>query len=102
LAAAGRGGQLRATHTHLYPGARLSAAPGEHVVPRRGDRVLVVFADHGGVLATVRAVDGERFELALPSHTTRRGTVIAAKRWLIEPAPGGGYRVASRLAPAAG
>jgi len=39
--------RLRASNTHLYPGARLGVAQGEDFAPRRCDALLIEFADLG-------------------------------------------------------
>ncbi|MCA0239405.1 MAG: hypothetical protein LCI02_00985 [Proteobacteria bacterium] len=71
---------LRATNTHLYPGARLRGP----LALRVGQRLTIEFSDLGSAAARVdAAADGEA-TLAVSAHATARGTAIAAKRWLIE------------------
>lgn len=90
--------RLRATNTHLYPGARLALAePGD--APRKSDRAVIEFADGEAAQATVIAATPDaRIELAVEGHRTGRGTTIAAKRWLAERIDGsdGHYRVIRR------
>lgn len=85
---------LRATHTHLYPGATLRGAPRPL---RRGQALVIDFADLGSAAARVEAVDAAQFILAVGAHRTARGTAIAAKRWLTEAARPGEWRVRRRL-----
>ena len=84
---------LRATNTHLYPGARLLGP----AVLRAGQRLTIEFSDLGSAAARVEAAAGREATLAVGAHATARGTAIAAKRWLIEPAGDGGWRVKRRL-----
>jgi hypothetical protein len=91
--------RLRATNTHLYPGARLRAEEGAAEL-RKGDAVAIEFADLQVAIARVATTrrDGQ-IELAVASHRTGKGTAIAAKRWLGEPLGGEemGYRIVRRL-----
>lgn len=92
---------LRASNTHLYPGARLTA--GDEPALRPGDTVAIEFADMRIANAKVRAAPAASLELAVDAHRTRGGTAIAAKRWLLAAIESGSdgprmYRVAKRLA----
>jgi hypothetical protein len=71
---------LRATHTHLYPGARLRGL----TALRTGQRLTIEFSDLGSAAARVEAAAGREATLAVAAYATARGTSIAAKRWLIE------------------
>jgi len=90
--------RLRATHTHLYPGARLRVQEGAAEL-RKGDTVTIEFADMQVARAKVAATRDGRVELAVASHRTGKGTAIAAKRWLVEASEreGAGYRIVRRL-----
>jgi hypothetical protein len=94
---------LRASNTHLYPGARLGVAQGDDFAPRRGDALLIEFADLGVAQGAVVAVEGDRVTLAVEPHRTRRGTLVAARQWIVEPAAASteretrGWRVAGRV-----
>lgn len=86
---------LRASHTHLYRGARLH---GSGVTLRRGRQIEIEFSDLGHTLARVEAATGARATLAVSAHRTARGTLVGAKRWQLECLPGDdGWRVRSRL-----
>jgi hypothetical protein len=98
---------LRASNTHLCPGARLGVAQGDDFAPRRGDALLIEFVDLGVAQGAVVAVEGARVTLAVEAHRTRRGTLVAARQWIVEPAAASsdgetlGWRVAGRVAPGA-
>jgi hypothetical protein len=82
---------LTATHSHLYPGARGSAAEA-----LRDGAVMLSFADGTRVPGRLQ---GER--LMLEAHRTAKGTRIAPKTWIIAPDPPGPdgrvpFRVAAR------
>jgi hypothetical protein len=82
--------RLRATATHLYPGARLlgAAAPGA---------ATLAFADGVETLAEIEA-DG--VTLAAAPHRTARGAAIPARRWRLRPTEEG-FRVVGRAPPGA-
>jgi hypothetical protein len=86
--------QLRATHTHLYPGARLLGA-----LPalRRGQRLAIAFADLGHADARVEQFDAAGLTLAVAAHRTARGTPVAPRCWLLQPLDAQTWRVARRL-----
>ena len=90
--------RLRATHTHLYPGARLRREDGAAEL-RKGDAVTIEFADMQVASAKVAATHDEQIELAVASHRTGKGKAIAAKRWLVQASEGegAGYRIVRRL-----
>ena len=73
---------LRATNTHLYPGAKL-VADGTPLL-RAGDRVIVEFADLGAANGWVERRDGDRIVLAVEAHRTARGADVAARAWVVE------------------
>ena len=84
-----------ASHTHLYPGARLRA---DSIEPRAGP-LTVAFADLAS--ARARLVGGAgHWRLHVAAHRTQRGTPIAAKVWHVEPLappePPGTWRVVRR------
>ena len=82
---------LRATGSHLYPGARGSvsgAAPAGRV------SCLVEFADGSAAIATL-APEGDGLVLETEPYTTARGTCIQAKRWRVALGPEG-FRVLGR------
>lgn len=86
---------LRASHTHLYRGARLH---GSAITLRPGRQIEIEFSDLGHALARVEAAAGARATLAVSAHRTARGTSVAARRWQLERQPGDdGWRVLSRL-----
>lgn len=72
---------LRATGSHLYPGARghIEGPMPAALAPRP---CLVEFADGAAAHATLRLRQGEAL-LATEPYTTARGTRIPAKRWAI-------------------
>ncbi|MGB4777185.1 hypothetical protein [Microbacterium sp.] len=68
------------THTHLFPGARLTAA--EDAVAA-GD-LAILFRDEVLVPASVIASEhADAFFLAVDGYTTRAGTAIPEKRWTV-------------------
>lgn len=85
---------LRASHTHLYPGALLGAAD---ALPHAGQRLLIEFADLGSAATRVEAADGAQLTLAVNSHRTARGTAVSAKRWLVDAETQDCWRVRRRL-----
>lgn len=86
---------LRAGHTHLYPGARLRAAT---AALRRGSRVHIEFSDLASAAALIETAGAARATLAVDAYRTARGTVIAAKRWLLErPVGSDTWRVRARV-----
>jgi hypothetical protein len=94
--------QLHASHSHLYPGARLRVQerPAAPVRPhwQAGDRVLVEFADQAVSAGAVRAVQDDAVELSLRAYRTAKGTAIADKAWRLQWVPGEpGLRVTARL-----
>jgi hypothetical protein len=90
-------GVWRATNTHLYPGAWLTADTDE---PCAGP-VTIEFADLGTVRARLEARGGE-WLLRVAAHRTQRGAAIDAKIWRVEPLvasePGARWRVVGRAA----
>ena len=86
--------RLRATHTHLYPGAVLR--DDGHPL-RRGQALRIEFADLGSAAARVQSCSAGRVLLAVDAHRTARGTQVAARRWLIEAGADGEWRVRRRL-----
>ncbi len=81
-----------AGHTHLYPGARLRGSGLRH-----GQDLRIEFADLGSAVARVESAEQGRAILAVDAHRTARGTVVTAKRWLVEPMLDGEWRVMRRL-----
>ncbi len=91
----GTGVILQAGGSHLYPGARGTAAG---LPPTPGGPCLVEFADGAAAHATL-AVEGDHLVLALAPYTTARGTRVPARRWLVEitaGAAGTRFRVVAR------
>ena len=86
---------LRAAGSHLYPGATGTAAG---LGAEAEGPCLVELADGAAAPGTLEAgPDG--LVLTTAPYTTARGTVIRAKRWLIEVMPGaaeGRFRVIGR------
>lgn len=72
---------LRATHTHLYPGARLWALPDGPLSPQAGDALVIEFADLTVGRAVCLAIVDDELQMAVDSHRTRSGTVVAPRRW---------------------
>ena len=72
-----------AANTHLYPGARLTAATRS---PARAGPLLIEFADLGSAAAHLVGRPGA-WRLQVEAHRTKRGTAIAARAWHIEPLP---------------
>lgn len=73
---------LHATHTHLFPGARLMAA--EDRFPADPGPVCIVVRD--GAEANAELLPGEadgELHLAVDAHHTAAGQGISAKRWRI-------------------
>ena len=79
---------LRATGSHLYPGAHgsVSGAVAAGRVP-----CLVEFADGSAAIATL-APEGRGLSLETEPYTTACGTRIQAKRWRVALGPEG-FRV---------
>ena len=78
---------MRATHTHLYPGARLLYRGTDETDPRElepGDALLIEFADLSTTLADVMAADGVRVRIKVEGYRTRRGAQIETKIWMIQ------------------
>lgn len=86
---------LRASHTHLYPGARLR---GDDLAPRRGQPLSIEFSDLGAAEARIETVTGVRLTLVVGPHRTAKGTPIEAKRWLVDASTQGEWRLLRRLA----
>ena len=82
---------LRATHSHLYPGARGRL---DGPMPPGSAPCLVEFADGSAAHGTLMP-EADGTVLATDPYTTACGTRIPAKRWLIEPT-GEGFRVVRR------
>ncbi len=87
MTASGPGGTsdpvtLHATHTHLFPGARLMGAGGRF--PADGGPVRIVFRDAAEADAELfpGGAGGELY-LAVDAHRTAAGQDIPAKRWRI-------------------
>ena len=73
---------LHATHTHLFPGARLTAADGRF--PADPDPVRIVFRDGAGADAELFPGDADGvLDLAVNAHRTAAGQDIPTKRWRI-------------------
>ena len=73
---------LHVTHTHLFPGARLTAAEGWF--PADPGPVCIVLSD--GAEADAELFPGEadgELHLAVDLHRTAAGQDIPAKRWRI-------------------
>ena len=88
-------GPLRFSHTHLSPGAHGSAA-GELTI---GEDCRLEFSDGVEVPARIDRIGGN-LVLSVATHSTARGTEIAAKRWKLLAEPGEGetrLRIAGRL-----
>ena len=99
---------LRATHTHLYPGARGTVGPGEPLrwsARARDVACVVELADGSTAAARLERFAEEGAYLCVEAYRTAAGTVIPRKRWLLELAwwesAVAGYRVRRRLPPAA-
>lgn len=85
--------QLHASHSHLYPGARLrmrgrTAAALERPDWQAGDSVLVEFADQSVSAGALRALQGDSVELAVGAYRTAKGTAITDKAWRLQWVPG--------------
>ena len=73
---------LYATHTHLFPGARLSAADGRFQADP--GPVRIIFRDDAGADAELLSGDADReLYLAVDAYRTAAGQDIPAKRWRI-------------------
>lgn len=72
--------RLAATHTHLYPGARVIPRDGLDP-PRRGDVVAVEFADQVVARGKVLTATPTATIVEVAAYRTARGTAIARKRW---------------------
>jgi hypothetical protein len=73
---------LHVTHTHLFPGARLTAA--EDRFPADPGPACIVFRD--GAEADAELFPGEadsQLHLAVDAHRTAAGQDIPGKRWRI-------------------
>lgn len=107
--------ELRATNTHLYPGAWLASPAARPLA--RGDAVSVLFVDGATTAGRISAAHGGDLQLDTKPYRTQRGTQIPAKAWRLRevPAPDAGparkapkpaaaataihYRVAGRASP---
>lgn len=92
---------LRASRSHLFPGARLSGPAIADTTDAAETPVLVVFAD--GAVADAVASGGEaegRSILTVASYSTTAGTAIDQRAWIIEEQPDAeglaAWRVAAR------
>jgi hypothetical protein len=92
--------RLRASHTHLYPGARLCLVDGSSV-PRKGAKAEIEFADRIVAKASIAAAGaGKPIEFDVESYRTRSGSTIEVKRWLAvsdDEREARAYRVVRRL-----
>jgi hypothetical protein len=81
---------LRATHTHLYPGARGSITGLERVAGlERGSDCLVEFSD-GSVAAAKISGSASGWRLCTAAYRTAAGTDIPDKRWSVRLRNSGG------------
>ena len=80
--------RLAATNTHLYPGARMAARDGLDS-PRRGDAVVIEFADQSVATGAVVASEPNRVAIEVGPYRTARGTAIAQKVWTLGRAAAG-------------
>lgn len=87
---------LHASHSHLFPGARLHLREG-HGLPGHSTEVLVVFSDESVAEAEITD-DTPHAQLRVEPYTTGSGTTIPAKTWLLSrgDASAGGFRVVGR------
>jgi hypothetical protein len=76
---------LAATHTHLYPGARLHSPDGSPNEPlTAGDAIVVEFSDGHAANAQVLSIETGNILIAVQGHRTSSGTDIPAQRWRME------------------
>lgn len=91
--------RLHASHTHLYPGARLRCEADRKRRFAAGDRALIAFSDGNVALARIASASPKWARLEVAAHTTVRGAPIVAKSWIVEPAGAEGeMRVRRRVA----
>lgn len=84
----GDGVVLRASHSHLFPGARLSGPAVVDAADSAETPVLVVFADGAVTDAVVSGGEAEgRSILTVASYSTTAGTAIDERAWIIEEQP---------------
>lgn len=76
--------QMRALHTHLYPGARLLHSRTTEPEMQPGDLLLIVFADMSYTYAYVMAADGNQARIKVDGYRTQRGTHIGTKIWMVQ------------------
>jgi hypothetical protein len=77
--------RIEARNTHLYPGARLQALePALRRAMHVGDTVTVEFSDQGVLQGEVLARSRKDWHLHAWPHVTAAGTVVPAKRWVVE------------------
>lgn len=76
--------RLEAAHTHLHPGARLRLAAGS-AAPGAGTALQIVFADLAATAGRVLDAEAGTLQVAVEPYLTRRGTLVAARRWLLLP-----------------
>lgn len=82
-------------HSHLYPGARLSALT--HDAPATGVAVIE-FSDGAGTTGTASLASPSVIELHVAAYRTVAGTQIPAKRWALAPtAERGIWQVVGKL-----
>lgn len=87
---------LEAAGTHLHPGARGVVRDG----PPSAAPCLILFTDGAMAGASLSPCDDAGWLLAVDGYVTGRGTVVAAKRWLVAFDDRSGtptYRVRTRL-----
>ncbi|HZT55981.1 MAG TPA: hypothetical protein VFA35_07130 [Burkholderiaceae bacterium] len=78
--------RLRATNTHLYPGAALAFAGKEAASAALGpgDQVLVEFADQGVAQGIVVGGGvGDPAVVQFGAHLTAKGTTVQPARWVL-------------------
>jgi hypothetical protein len=84
---------LRASHTHLFPGAIL--IPDDSAASSAGDvPVVVEFSDGAIAEAALYEVLGDGLGLAVEEYRTGAGTDIEAKQWGLKPFKDGAFKVA--------
>lgn len=73
-------------HTHLYPGARLTALDEPPFAAGATQDVVLEFSDGAGSTGLCRRLADDALALDVAAYSTTAGTQLPAKHWLLAPA----------------
>jgi hypothetical protein len=89
-------------HTHLYPGARLTALDEPPFAAGATQDVVLEFSDGSGSTGLCRRLSDDALTLDVESYRTVAGTELPPKHWLLAPAGERNiWRVAAKWDPSA-